>query len=241
VRLKLLSLLAILFFLAGVLWQLFLSGGILWAEVEAGVYGSQINAGGLNLNCPLVLSPSESGTVTATITNRLDEPAAPLITAEVSSAGGMQRLGTPLALAPHETRIVQWPVNDSDLVFGRLILVNVIQGRYGDLDPGHGYCGILVFNLFHLNGIHSLVAIMIGSIVLVSAGGILWRLIHAPFDEPANQTFKACEGLAGVTTLALLTALPRWWGLTLPLDAFALIMLSVIFTEFLLFPKSDKS
>jgi hypothetical protein len=153
----------------------------------------------------------------------------------------MQSQSETLSLAPHETRIVQWNINHSDVIFSRLILVNVIQAPDGDLDPHHGFCGILVFNLFNLTGNESLILIFIGGIILIFTGGILWRRIHEPLDDAADQTIKACGGLAGVTTLALFTALPRWWGLTLFLDAFALIMLGVIFTDFVLFPQYNRS
>jgi len=236
----LLSSLAVLLFLAGVLLQLSLSGGVVWGEVEASIYGTQATGGGLNLNCPLMLAPSESSMVTAAITNSLDEPVLPTITTEISKIGVKQSLRQTLSLAPHETRIVQWPINNSDLIFDRLILVNVIQGRYGDLDPQHGFCGILVFNLFNLTGNESFSLMFISGIVLILVGGTLWQRIHEPLDDLAEQTLQACGGLAGVTTLALLTALPRWWGLTLCLDAFALIMLSVIFTDFLLFPQHHR-
>jgi hypothetical protein len=240
-KLRLLSLLAGLLFLAGVLLQLSLSGAMTWAQLEASIYGTQATGGSLNLNCPLMLGPSESSMVTAVITNSLDEPVLPTLTTEISKVEGMQSLRQTLSLAPHETQIVQWAVNSSDVIFGGLILVNVSQGRYGDLDPRHGFCGILIFDVFNLTGNESFVLIFISGIVLILVGGRLWWRIHEPLDNLAEQTLQACGGLAGVTTLALLTALPRWWGLTLFLDAFALIMLSVIFTDFLLFPQHNRS
>ncbi|HEY9152502.1 MAG TPA: hypothetical protein VIN60_06415 [Anaerolineales bacterium] len=240
-KLRLLSLFAVLLFTAGVLIQLLFSSGVVWAELEASIYGTQVAAGSLNLNCPLMLSSSESGMVTAAITNILDRSVPPVVIAEISKVGGMQTLSQTLTLAPHETRIVRWSINNSNVIFGRLILVNVIQARYSDLDPHRGFCGILNLNLFNLTGNESLILIFISGILFIVVGGILWARVHAPLDELADQTLKACGGLAGVTTLAALTALPRWWGLTLFLDVFALIMLSVIFTEFLLFPKATRS
>jgi hypothetical protein len=240
-KLRLLSLLAVLLFVAGVLLQLLVSGGVVWAEMEASLYGTQATEGGLSLNCPLMLSALESSKVTTAIANSLDQSVSPMITTEISAAGGMKSQSQTLKLAPHETRFLQWPVGVSNIIFGRLILVNVIQGRYGDLASRSGYCGILVLNLFKLKGNQSLILAFIGSLFLIIAGGILWRRFHDPRDASTEQTLKAGGGLAGVSTLALLTALPRWWGLTLFLDAFALIMLSVIFTELLLFPKYDKS
>jgi len=236
-----LSLLAMLLFATGIFLQLSLSSGIVWGEIEASIYGSQITASGLNLKCPLMLSPSESRAVTASITNSLEEQASPLVTTEISKVAGMQSQSQTLSLAPHETQLLQWSVNPSDVIFGRLILVNVIQARYSDLEPRHGFCGILVFHLFNLTGNESLILIFIGGFVLIFVGGALWLRIHTALDDMDAQTLNACSVLAGVTTLGLLTALPRWWGLTLFLDAFALIMISVIFTEFVLFPKHNRN
>jgi len=238
-KLKLLSALAVLLFMAGAVLQLAFSSSLVWAETEASIYGTQVLAGGLDLRCPLLLSSSESGMASAFITNPLDHPVPPLITAEVSRAGGMQSLSQTLPLAPHETRMVRWPVDDSDVIFGRLILVNVIQAGYGDLDPRRGFCGILIFNLFNLTGNQSLILIFAAGVALIVMGGTFWIRIHSPLDPWSDQTVKACGALAGVITLASLSALPRWWGIALALDAFALIMLSVIFTDFLLFPKSN--
>ena len=235
-----LSLFAVLLFIIGIVLQLALSSNIVFAEIEASIYGTQMTASSLNLSCPLMLSSSESRMVTAVVTNTLDQQASPLLTAEISKAGGMQSQSQTLSLAPHETRIVQWPINNSDIIFSRLILVNVIQARDGNLDPQRGFCGILVFNLFNLTGNESLILIFVGGIAFIIVGGILWMCLHEPLDDAAEQTIKVCGALASVTTLALLSALPRWWGLTLFLDAFALIMLSVIFTDFLLFPQHNR-
>ncbi len=240
-RLRLLSMLAVLFFMAGVLLLLSLSSGFVWAEVEASMYGTRVTNGSLSLNCPLVLSPLEPGAITVSITNSLDQPVAPMITTGISAADGIQNQSQTLSFAPHETRFLQWPVDHSNVIFGRLILANVFQGRDGDLASRSGFCGILVFKLFNLTGNQSLALVFIGSLILILAGGTLWQRTHGPHNAVTEQTLKACGGLAGVSTLALLSAVPRWWGLTLFLVAFALIMLSVIFTEFLLFPKPDKS
>ena len=93
-------------------------------------------------------------------------------------------------------------------------------------------------SLLNLIGYESLALILAGGVLLILVGGLLWSRLHAPLNELAEQTLKACGGLAGVIALAVLTALPRWWGLTLFVDAFALIMLVVLFTDFLLFPGS---
>jgi len=236
-----LSLAAALLFLAGVVLQLLLSGGLVWAEVEAALYGIQTQYGGLSLNCPILLAPSETGLVRAAIDNSTDEDVRPVVTAEISRAGGPQSLRQTVELAPHESRVLQWPVGAADVIFGRLILVNVFQARYSDLDPRGGECGILIVHLFSLRGGEALAILLVGGLALILLGGILWWRLHLPLDDHAEQTLRACASLAGATTLALLIALPRWWGLTLFLDVVALIISSVIFTDFVLFPKHDRN
>lgn len=236
-----LSLLAVLLFLAGVLLGFLFSGSLVWGEVEASLYGTQGRNPGLKLSCPILLSPSETGQVSATIINSIDEDVLPVVTAEISRAGGLQSLSQTVSLAPHETRVLRWPVDASDLIFSRLILVNVIQARYSDLDSHQGSCAILVVNLFNLSGVESLALILVGFFSLILLGGALWWRLHAPLDDLAESTLRACGAWAGMVALAVLTALPRWWGLTLFLDALALIMVGVIFTEIVLFPKRGGS
>jgi len=109
-----------LIFLAGILLELSLSSGVVWAQVDASFYGTPTNEVGLKLNCPIMLSPSESGVVSATITNTLNEEVLPVVTAEIS---GTQSTRQTLSLAPRETQVLQWPVDPFNVIYGRLILV----------------------------------------------------------------------------------------------------------------------
>ncbi len=235
------SLLAVFLFLTGAVLQLWLSSSVVWGEVEASLHANQAGDAGLKMSCPIMLSPAETGRVSASITNSINEDVLPVVTAGISRGSGMRSLSQTVSLAPHETRVLEWPVDASDMIFGRLILVNITQARYRDLDPRQGSCGILILSLFNLTGAEALGLMLIGSLALILLGGTLWWRMRAPLDEAAESTLKACAALAGVLTLATLTALPRWWGLALFLDAFALIVSAVILTEFVLFPKHGGS
>src|SRR5262249_18591860 len=140
------SLLAVLLFLAGVACQLWLSGDIVWGQLEASMYVSQSNSSGLNLSCPLMLSPSESGSVSTAVTNTLTDQALPVITTIISQPSGPQTSYQTLTLDPGQTQPVHWQVGPANIVYGgHLILVNVNQGRYSDMDPRGGFCGIVIF------------------------------------------------------------------------------------------------
>ena len=226
---------ALLFWL-GILVQLFLSGAVVWGEVEARVHISQTGDSGLDLRCPIMLSPVESGTISASITNTLDENTSPVITSDISSVSGDQQVSQTLSLAAHETQIVHWKVAASDIVFGRLILVNITQARYSNLPSHQGACGIFVLSFLGLSGSETFDLLFALSLAGILLGGISWLRGHSPLDDWTFSIATASGTLTAFTTAGMLTALPRWWGLIMFFDVVALILLSVILTEFILFP-----
>ena len=236
-----LSSLGVLIFLIGIFLELSLSGGVLWGEVEARAYTPQIGDLGLAVNCPLMLSPTESGTIRADITNTLDEETKPLVTAEISRIDGQQQLRRTLDLAPHETRPTRWTVDSSYMIFGRLILVNIVQSRYADLSPRQGACGIPVLNLFNLNGNSSFFLVFFAALLCIALGAVIWLRAYWPLNDFRLNTAQACGIMTGMATAGLLAALPRWWGLILFFDAFTLIVVAVVLTEFVLFPGRIKN
>jgi hypothetical protein len=236
-----LSTLGLLIFLAGLILELSLSGGMLEGEIEARVNTPQVGDLGLSINCPLVLSPSETGTVSTAITNTLNEEKSPVVTADISHIGGDQHLSQTLTLAPHETQSIQWTVNSSNKIYGNLILVNVVQSHYADLPSGQGACGILVFNVLGLNGLNSFILTIVVAFLCISLGAAGWLRAHQPLNDLGRNAARASAVMVGMATAGFLSALPRWWGLTLFFDFFTLITMAVIFTEFILFPGRYRS
>ena len=230
-----------LIFLAGIFLELSLSGAVLEGEIEARAYTPQIGDSGLTMKCPHMLSPTESGTVSATITNILDEETNPLVTAEISRQDGPQQLSQTLDLAPHETQTITWTVDSSDMIFGRLIVVNIVQSRYADLSPRQGACGIPVLNLFKLKGNSSFFLVFFTALLCVTLGAAVWLRAYSLLNDFRRNMAQACGTLAVMATAGLLAALPRWWGLILFFDAFTLIVVAVVLTEFVLFPGRIKN
>lgn len=235
-----LSLLGGLIFLAGILLLLSLSGGVLWGELEANTYTSQIGDVRLSVNCPFVLSPSESGIVSATITNTLNEDTSPMVTAEISRVDGEQQFSQTLTLAAHQSQTLHWTVDPSEIIFGRLILVNIIQSRYADLQSSQGACGILILSLFGLDGIQTFIFIFLATVVIILLGAQTWLRVNWPLNDLSRSTAQASLILIGFATAGILASLPRWWGLIMIFDFIALILLAVILTEFVLFPRRGR-
>ena len=103
-----------MFFMAGVLLEMAISGSILWGEIETRIYTSQSSGLGLTVNCPLVISFNETATVSTLITNSLDEEVQPVISTNISQNGGPQEFNETLILAPHESKKMTWKVAASN-------------------------------------------------------------------------------------------------------------------------------
>ena len=238
-RSRLISWLGALLFLAGVMIGLSLSAGVLWGEIEARIYSSYSGDQGMRLECPLMISPAESGTASAVITNPTDEETKPVVNAEISHAHVARRESQMFFLAPGDTGEAQWVVDSSDAIFGNLIIVNILQSRYSTSPSRLGSCGILLFSLFGLTGMQTLGLIFAGSILGILFGGGLWLYTRRALNGFSASIAQPAALLAGITVAALLSSLPRWWGLTLVLDAISVLIIGIILVEFILFPKRD--
>ncbi|MCI0556058.1 MAG: hypothetical protein L0287_34375 [Anaerolineae bacterium] len=239
-KLLLLSWLGALLFLVGVLIGLSLSAAVAWGESEARIYSSYNGDLNLGLKCPLIMSPAESGVVSADIINLTDEEIKPVVTAEISHGKLPREIRQTLSLASTQSEMVQWTVDSSDVIFERAILVNVIQRRYGDNPSRSGSCGILVFDLFGLTGVQTFGLVFTLSLILMLSGGSLWLYARRPLDKFSGNIVQINSILLGITMLALLSTLARWWGLALFFDALILLVMGVIVTEFVLFSQKHR-
>jgi hypothetical protein len=235
------SWLGALLFLIGVLTGLMLSASVTWGESEAGLYFSYNADGGFRIKCPYMLAPTESGKVSARITNITDEDVKPVVTAAISSANLPREIEQTVPLIPKESRTVEWTLGPSDEIFGRLILVNVLQSRYRDNPSFLASCGILLFSLFHLTGAQTFSLLIAISLVGMLSGGTLWlKERPQPSSDFSINLTRICTTLMSITIFALLSIFPRWWGLTLILDALIVLVTGVILTDFGILSKYRK-
>lgn len=221
-------------FLGGVLTGLVLSASATWGPVEANLYTSLTADSRFTVKCPLLISPKESAVVRAKINNFTNEVVMPVVFAEISQANGPRRLNQTVTLAPKESTTLEWKVNASDLVFDRLILVNILQARYRDNPSFLGSCGIMLFSLFGLGGTLTFSLLAFLSLAGMVSGGTLWWRARQPRDAFATALARINSFLMGITILALVSAFMRAWGFTLFFDALTLLVMGIIFTDFVL-------
>lgn len=237
-HLSFLSPVGFLFFLAGILIGVSLSAVILWGEMEVRLITSYPPSKTLQMKCPFMLSPAESGKVEAVIVNSTDQEVNPMITEDINNAGD-SGIASPILLAPMASRTLEWTVDGSNVIFGRLILINIFQSPYRDNPSYLGSCSILSFSLFGLTGMQTFNLLFAGSLIGILLGGGLWLYARRQLNDSSPVT-QAGVILGVMTLVVLLSSILHWWGLTLFLDALILLCGGIFITEFALFPKRDK-
>ena len=206
----LLSISSVVLFLAGNLLIVAISIWILWGEIEANTRFLQDPLGGLKYKCPLMLSPRETGTISATITNTINEETKPMVVASFSHGEGTQDISHVLTLAPGESQTLEWIVDGSNIYLGKFILVNIVQSPYRKLEPHQGACSMLILSLFGLTGSWSLRLVLIVSFMLILPGSILWIRNHSERDENSNKVIKMGRVFMGFVFAGMASAVFRW-------------------------------
>jgi len=219
----------------GILIGLALTGAYAWGESEARIYSSLNGAVDLAIKCPLMMSPRESGVITAEITNLTDKEIRPVVTAEISHEKAPREISQTVSLLSGKSETVEWTVDSSDVIFERLILVNVLQSRFNDNPSRSGSCSILLYSLFGLVGMETFSLVFVVSLALIISGGWLWLYARWPLDKFSGNIVQINVVLLSITIFALLSTWARWWGLTLFFDALILLVMGIILTEFVLF------
>lgn len=214
-------------YIGGIAVSLALSLTMLWGEMEARLYTQQTGDESLRIECPLMIAPWETATIHTVVTNTLtDQTTKPQVNAIISHEKEARIVVETLELAPLESRALQWEVDRADIVFDRLILVNILQRPYRDLPSRQGACSILVYSLFGLDGRTTVfLLVTIGVLASLLGAGIVFLLLR-PFTDRTKSLMQLNGVFLCLILLGLFAALSRRWGLTLFLDAAALLAIT---------------
>ena len=222
-------------YLSGCFISLFFSSNLLWGEMEARLYTPQTGQRKLDIHCPLVIATWETATVSTTVINTLaNKDVKPQVNAFISHEGGARVESQTFELEPFESASMQWTATSADIIFKRLILVNVIQRPYRDLESRQGACSIYVYSLFGLDGRNTLILIVEAGVLstLLGAGLLIYRF--RPFTELTKKLLQSNIVFVVFVLAGLFSSLSRLWGLTLFLNATALLVITVATIEILL-------
>jgi hypothetical protein len=230
----LLVVLGILFFISGSAINLLFSSNLVWGEMEALLFFSQTGARNLQIDCPLVIADWEESSITSIVTNDSNQATKPQVNAMFSYQKDIRVETETLNLEAFASQPLKWIANADNLIFERLILVNVFQHQYRTLEARQGTCSILVYSLFGMNGRNTVIALVeIGVLASLLGIGLLYYGLH-PFVEIIKKLMQVNIIFPILVLLGLFSALPRLWGFTLFFNAMAVLAISVAYIEILL-------
>jgi hypothetical protein len=223
------SLGAIAFFI-GIFFGLALAGSAVWADFEAQFYGFDHMGDEpiRTLECPVLMTVSETGHISATFSNRTQRPIEQLVRADISNFGPARSISTRLSLAPGERKTVDWSVTSADIDLGRFIFARVYAYPAYPYPFREATCGIMVLNLPGLTGGLVFALTITACLLGILIGLALWEKNSRPQKRRILESSHAMRFLAVIVLVALLTSLRGWWmigGLCLVL---AVLLITVL-------------
>jgi len=209
---KILSAVGWVLFFAGILLGIILFAGLTWANLEANFYFGY-NGGAdtkLRITCPHILTPRDSGIVTATVTNRTDKVIKPALEAQLSGPI-LQTARTVPSIEPGQTRLVTWPVTPDNVAFGHLVMAQVYQFASYKTGTAMADCGALFLYTPRLTGMEIYIFVLVVSLVMAATGFVLWLLGNRSLPEKSIERMWGMVLLAAVVLLGILFgSLGQW-------------------------------
>ncbi len=235
---------SLILFSGGLIISLIFNGLVLWVNTEALsfwgypeslAYDSTLTTRARisRLNCPVIITPGETGTIRLRVTNTQDKPITAWISTHLSMPGqleNMVRETSPVPLEPGEKSTLTYQVTTENTIFNRMVLARVFL-RLSEIHPPSRTqnCGILAIELGRLSGTHILVAAVGSSLVMMGAGVYLWNHASSVKIKQENLMLKLMIGLSFFALVATIGSLFHIWLLGLigflmiPLVTFSVI------------------
>jgi len=233
---KNMRILGVLVFSVGVLIGMALFGIVVWEDFEAAMFDPSIkrDATLTTLRCPVMMTKTETGKVTATFTNSLERPIELYTRAHITEGYVtlMREVNTKLPLDPGETKPLQWTVTSDDAAFGRLILVKVTVNRKYPLPSRQGTCGILVVGLPYFTGTQIFAFAFAASLLSMAGGAGLWVVANRPLKDLGLDVIVAMGALAGSVLAGTIVGLRGSWMFGGLIFVFTVLLIGAIIGYF---------
>lgn|GEM_PF-1527516 len=224
--------LSIILYIIGALTAFLLAGSILWANFELPFYFdySYASVGSANqtradLNCPVLLTTKETGTIRTEITNNTDKTLKPVLRGEISHQGGIAREFEFIpTVLPGESSPIEISINSDDIVFNFMVLVRTFQLPTYKTPASSGSCAIVMFPIPYLSGDQVYYTSIILILGMFIAGISLWVKNNRPIRGLARSVLTIMVLLAVLLLTAILCGIID--GFVVP--GFLLLVLIVI-------------
>ena len=204
-----------LLFAIGFLIGLWLLGGIVWANLEAGLLASgDVGENLSSLRCSLVVTPNEMARARVTLENPLDRPIDRFVRWRIAQRHVLlvDQFRDTASLQPGEKQTLERDVSPSSGVYGgRFLMVGVYVGSTYPLPAMEGSCGVWVIPVTWLDGMQILVFGNLAALLGMALGLLLVRRNPSGPGGVSGGAFATMLVIYVIgmgATLAL-----RWWAI----------------------------
>jgi hypothetical protein len=133
----------------GVAVGLFLMLVAVWADMESGSYGFArlANAGLGGLHCPVLMTPTETSTISLDVPNPTSNRISPSIRTQISTPLLPEEILENIQLTPGESKRLEWSVDAENIDMGYFIFAKVLLYSAYPLPSREATCGIFIIDL----------------------------------------------------------------------------------------------
>ncbi len=179
----------------GILLGFVINGVIVWGDLEASVFTDGVSGDSTikNLNCPVLITPKEIGTVSLVVKNPADKMSERNLRAYISEgyATLIREIKTNIPIPPNGKQKVEWKIYPDDAAFRSVILFRVFIYPKYPFPSMSGNCGIVKIDLPWLGG-NQILAIVSGlTITSLVLGGILFKIGEDTKNQRVNNSIIA--------------------------------------------------
>lgn len=222
--------------LSGVLFFLGIAGGLtiavisLWTHFEALNYffTGAVNERFNGLKCPVLLTRSETGTITAALQNPTDREINFFYRTEVGGRFSTRQNEGRITVPPHQARSIDFTVNAEDIDLRSFIFVKITVLSNRAFPVRDDTCGIMVLDSPVLAGGQIFAGAFTLSLLTIVAGLGLGESTRADANLSMRRPMQT---LGIVVMLAMLAGVIGWWlaGILLVVISILLLMIMMRF------------
>jgi hypothetical protein len=232
---KLVLVLVFIVFAVGALFGMLLGGATTVAGLEADFYfgfGYQADESLKDLECPIILTGDDVGTVAVTLSNPNEKEIEPLFQVDIGEEGMFRTYRDRMYIPVGESQTLQWTVSRDDVIFRHLILVKLFQFAAFKTPTRDGSCGILYLDV-PVSGTAVLIFTIAVSIVGMALGIILWLTLYKSLPVYKARVLRAMIVMGASVVIAMVTGILSFWLLGVLFFMISLLLIAEVVRSFI--------
>jgi hypothetical protein len=203
---------SIIYFL-GIFLGLGMSLAVVWSAFE-GLSYFYTGAGYPSFNgldCPLLMTRSETAAVNASFNNPGDQEIEPYYEVTISGQASMRKFEGQLSVPAHSSKSIRWTVNAGDIDLGFFVFIAMEVLPVAGYSTRQDTCGIMVLNLTGSTGGQVFYLTLATSLLCIGIGFGLWENSAGMDMGHFINLRRAMKAMGLAVLLAMLTSFMGLW------------------------------